>query len=189
MDIEKIKNANTQYIGKQIEYYKEISSTHTYAKSIANDEKQSGKLIIAENQTQGIGTKGRTWHTGNNKNIAITIILKPNCKITKFKNLTIDIAKTMQKTIKDLYNIDLKLKEPNDLVLNGKKICGILTQTSIVGEKINYLLISLGFNVNEDNFSEDIKNIATSLKIEFNREFEREEIIKIFIENLEKLLI
>ena len=115
----------------------------------------------------------------------MTIIIKPECKIDRFNTLTIDIAKAMQKTIKELYNVDLTIKEPNDLLLNGKKICGILTEASTTGEKINYLLISLGFNVNEDYFEEDIKGTATSLKNEFHKEYVREEIIKNFIENLE----
>lgn len=189
MNIEKIKQANTNYIGKQIEYYKEIESTHLYAKKIAKIEENNGKIIIAENQTSGIGTKGRKWHTGYNKNIAMTIILKPRYLkeiIEKISTLTIDIAEAMKEAIYELYNIKLNIKKPNDLILNGKKICGILTEASTLGNNINYLLISLGFNVNEDEFSEELKNIATSLKNEFNKDFEREEIIKIFIEKLEE---
>ena len=79
MNLEKIKNTKTRYLGKKIEYFKEISSTHTYAKKIASQEKHNGKIIIAETQTDGIGTKGRTWYTGESKNIAMTIILKPEC--------------------------------------------------------------------------------------------------------------
>ena len=119
----------------------------------------------------------------------MTIILKPSCKACNLKDLTVDIAKTMKKTIFELYNIELKIKEPNDLLLNNKKICGILTQINSIGENINYLLISFGFNVNEEDFSDEIKEIATSLKKEFNKEFEREEIIKKFIEKLEKLIL
>lgn len=189
MNIEKIKQANTKFIGKQVEYYEKIESTHLYAKEIASDKNQNGKIIIAENQTGGIGTKGRSWHTGNKKNIAMTIILKPSCKACNLKDLTVDIAKTMKETIFELYNIELKIKEPNDLLLNNKKICGILTQINSIGENINYLLISFGFNVNEEDFSDEIKEIATSLKKEFNKEFEREEIIKKFIEKLEKLIL
>ena len=77
------------------------------------------------------------------------------------------------------------IKEPNDLFLNNKKICGILTEINTIGEKINYLLISFGFNVNEDEFSEETNNIATSLKKEYNKEFEREKIISCIIEKLE----
>ena len=75
----------------------------------------------------------------------MTIILQPKCKITDLKNLTIEIANCMQKTIYDLFEIRLNIKEPNDLILNGKKISGILTEINTIGEKINYLLISIGF--------------------------------------------
>ena len=186
MDLEKIKNANTTYIGKEIEYFKEISSTHTYAKEIAMKEKHGGKIIIAETQTNGIGTKGRSWYTGESKNIAMTIILKPECKVSSLEGLTVKIAECMKKAIQELYQIGLEIKEPNDLMLNGKKICGILTEVNTISEKINYLLISFGFNVNEDNFSKETKDIATSLKKEFGKEFNREDIIKKFIEILEK---
>ena len=91
----------------------------------------------------------------------------------------------MKNVIKKLYNINLKIKKPNDLMLNNKKICGILTEISTIGEKINYMLISLGFNVNEEKFPEEIENIATSLKKEYNKEFKREDIIITFIEDLE----
>lgn len=186
MNIEKIKLSHTKYIGKEIEYYKEIDSTHLYAKRIAQNEKKSGKLIVADSQTGAIGTKGRSWYTGNNKNIAMTIILKPKSKIEKFKSLTTDIAVAMQEAIYELYNIELKIKEPNDLLLNGKKICGILTQTSTTGETLNYLIISLGFNVNQAKFPKEVNQIATSLKKEYKKDFNREDIIIKFIENLEE---
>lgn len=115
----------------------------------------------------------------------MTIILQPKCKITDLKNLTIEIANCMQKTIYDLFEIRLDIKEPNDLILNGKKISGILTEINTIGDKINYLLISIGFNVNEEFFSDDLKDIATSLKKEFDKYFSREEIIVSFIRNLE----
>ncbi len=118
----------------------------------------------------------------------MTIILQPKCKITDLKNLTIEIANCMQKIIYDLFEIRLDIKEPNDLILKGKKISGILTEINTIGEKINYLLISVGFNVNEENFSDELKDIATSLKKEFNKDFSREDIIVDFIRNLEIIL-
>lgn len=116
----------------------------------------------------------------------MTIILQPKCKIDDLKNLTIEIANCMQKTIYDLFEIKLDIKEPNDLILNGKKISGILTEINTIGEKINYLLISIGFNVNEEVFADEIKDIATSLKKEFNKDFSREEIVVSFVRILEK---
>ena len=118
----------------------------------------------------------------------MTIILRPKCKIEDLQNLTIEIAECMKKTIYDLFEIRLDIKEPNDLILNGKKISGILTEINTIGEKINYLLISIGFNVNEEEFLDELKDIATSLKMEFGKNFSREEIIVSFIGNLEILL-
>lgn len=184
MNVEDIKKAKTTLIGKNIKYYEQITSTHTMAKQISLQD-VNGTILLADLQTAGIGTKGRKWYTGKGKNIAMTIILKPKCKIEKLKNLTKIIAISMQQAIQELYNYELTIKEPNDLLLNGKKICGILTEINTIAEHINYLLISVGFNVNEEEFSQETENIATSLKKEYHKDFKREDIIIKFIEKLE----
>lgn len=187
MNLEKIKESKTKIIGKKIEYYKEIESTHLYAKTIAENEENNGKVLLAEVQTGGIGTKGRRWYTGEGKNLAVTIILHPKVKVGKLDNLTVEIAKKIKEAIYELYGYELKIKKPNDLMFNNKKICGILTEIHTQGEKIKYLLISFGFNVNEDEFSEETKDIATSLKNETQKEFNREEILCRIIEKLENI--
>ena len=187
MDLERIKKEKTNVIGKKIEYFKEIESTHIYGREIAEKKENEGKILLAEVQTGGIGTKGRSWYTGYGKNIAMTIILHPKCKIEKLDNLTIEIAEKIREAIYELYGYKLEIKKPNDLIFNGKKICGILTEIHTQGEKIKYLLISFGFNVNEDEFPEGAKDIATSLKREKGKEYEREEIITKIIEKLEEI--
>ena len=187
MNIDKIKNADTKKIGKEIEYYQKIDSTHTYAKQIAKKEENEGKIILAEIQTKAIGTKGRTWYTGAGKNIAMTIILYPKCKPNELEGLTIKIAECIKEGIYELYRYRLQIKKPNDLMINNKKICGILTEIHTMGEKIKYLIISLGFNVNEEEFSKETEQIATSLKIEYKKNFKREEIIIKIIEKLEEM--
>lgn len=188
MEIEKIKKAQTKIIGKQIEYFKEINSTNIYAEKIADRPEENGKVIIAEIQTNGIGTKGRSWYTGVGNNIAMTIILKPKCNLEKLEGITVKIAECIKEAIFKLYNIQLEIKKPNDLILNNKKICGILTKINTIGEKINYLIIGIGLNVNEEHFDKETINIATSLKKEFKKEFSREDIIIKIIEILEKEL-
>ena len=169
-----------------IKRYKEIESTHKYIKQ--NYKNYAEKIVvIAEKQKNAIGTKGRTWFTGNENNIAMSILYKPNCKPNELDGLTIKIAQIIQKEIKQLYNIELKIKEPNDLMLNNKKISGILTETSTIGDRINYLKISIGFNVNEINFPTELENIATSLKKEIRRDFDKEELIEKFIISLENI--
>ena len=187
MNLEKIKNCNTKILGKKIEYFKEIKSTHIYGRKIGEDEKNKGKILLAEVQTGGIGTKGRSWYTGFEKNIAMTIILHPTCKIQKLDNLTIKIAEKIKEAITELYGYNLEIKKPNDIIFNNKKICGILTEIHTQGEKIKYLLISFGFNVNEEYFSEETKYTATSLKKETGKEFSREDIIIKIIEKLEEI--
>lgn len=188
MDLNKIKEARTQYIGKTIMYFKEIESTHLYAKEIVNTNVENGTIILAETQTGAIGTKGRKWYTGN-KNIAMTIIIKPECNISVLENFTIEIAEAMERAIYELYGYTLIIKEPNDLLLNGKKIAGILTQTATKAEIVQYIIISIGFNVNEEKFSKTIKDISTSLCREYNKKFSREEIISKFIEILENIIV
>lgn len=187
MKVNEIEKTNSKYIGKKVEYFTTIDSTHKYAKRNI-DKINNGNIIIAETQTDGIGTKGRTWHTGEEKNIAMTIVLKPNKKVIELENLTVNIAKAVQKSIQELFNIELTIKEPNDLLLNKRKICGILTEVNSMGENINYLLISMGFNVNETGFPLELENIVTSLKKEYNKEFSREEIIIKILENIEEIL-
>ena len=170
-----------------IEEYEEIESTHKYLKE--NQQKYKEKtIILANRQTGGIGTKGRSWFTGSSKNIAMSVLYKPMCNVQNLDGLTVNIAKILKDKIQSLYNIELKIKEPNDLMLNNKKICGILTETNIIGNKINYLIISIGFNVNETDFPEELEDIATSLKKETGNEFNKEEITQQFIKVLKNII-
>ena len=177
MNIDKIKNANTKILGKNVIYYDEISSTQDIIRNLAEKHVENGTIVIADNQVNGKGTKGRTWVAEKNKNITMSLIMYPNCKVEKLEGLTIEIARQIVKAIKELYGYKLKIKEPNDLMLNDKKICGILTQCTT--------LIGIGFNVNQVEFNKELSDIATSLKKEFNIEFEREEIVAKILENLE----
>ena len=171
----------------KIKYYDELPSTHLYVKE-NQDKLENGTVIIANKQTEGIGTHGRSWYTGSGDNIAMSMLFKPECDLSSLNNITVDVAQTIKKAIKNLYNIGLNIKYPNDLLLNGKKICGILTEINTISGKINYLIISLGFNVNEICFDEETIKIATSLKKEYNKNFDRKEIILKIIENINNIV-
>lgn len=187
MNIEKIKQVNTKIIGKEVIYYNSLESTQKEAKRLVKENcATNGAIVISSNQTNGIGTKGRVWYTNKDENITMTIVIYPNCKIYELEGLTIKIAKVIKYTIQNLYGISLEIKEPNDLILNKKKICGILTEASTYEEKVKHILIGIGFNVNQVEFNDEIENIATSLKKETGKEYIIEDIIKSIIENLEK---
>lgn len=203
MDIKFIEN-NTD---AKIEYYKEISSTSERAKEVAEKmfksmqitNKESGqtiekninniRVIISEKQTNGKGTNGRVWLSSDKENILMTLILFPHKKANEIQGITYSIAEMIKAAIKDLYDISLDIKLPNDLLLSDKKICGILTESSIQNDKVKYLLIGIGFNVNQLEYPNEIINIATSLKKENkDKEFSREEIIVKIINNVKSLM-
>ena len=189
MNIEKIKKADTIFLGKEIIYYDKIDSTQKEAKRrIEQKNIVNGTIILANHQTNGIGTKGRIWYTKNGDNITMTIVLFPNCKIEALNGFTQKIAQAIKDTIQDLYDICLEIKQPNDLMLNGKKIGGILTESSTYQEEVKHIILGIGFNVNQTNFKEEIKIVATSLKREYNKEYNREEIIMQLIKKFEKEL-
>ena len=187
MNIEQIKNSlNTDYIGRNIIYFETIDSTQKKAKELAMANVQNGTLVLANMQENGIGTYGKIWHTEENSNILMTLVLYPNCNIDKLKTITIDIADCLVEAIKNLHGIQLSIKEPNDIILNGKKVGGILTETKLDKEFVNVLLIGIGFNVNQVEFPVEISEVATSLKKELSKDFEREEIVAEFLNGLEK---
>ena len=154
----------------KIKYFDELPSTHLYVKE-NQDKLENGTVIIANKQTAGIGNHGRTWYTGSDDNIAMSMLFKPDCDLSSLNNITVYVAESIKKTIKNLYNIDLTIKYPNDLLLNNKKICGILTEINTISGKINYLIISIGFNVNEICFDDETIKIATSLKKQFSKNY------------------
>ena len=128
MKIEKIKLANTKIIGKNIIYFSQTESTHKYAIENIQDL-PDGTIVISEFQKGGIGTNNRKWYSERNKNIMMSIILKPKKELKILDNLTVKIANCMKNVIFDLYGYTLEIKFPNDLLVNGKKICGILTRS------------------------------------------------------------
>ena len=164
MNLEKIKSVNTKYLGKEIIYKEEMDSTQDVAKELAKEDSKTGIIVITDNQTKGRGTKGRSWIVSKGKNITMTILLKPNLKVSKLEGLTLKIAEAIKDSIKELYNYNLTIKEPNDLLLNGKKICGILTESSSYNDKVNYILIGIGFDVNEENFDEELRQHCNLIK-------------------------
>ncbi len=184
---EKIKYfLSANIIGKKIIFFEEIESTQKEIKRLAEERVENGTIVIADYQTNGIGTHDRKWYSEKGKNISFSLVIYPKCKVKELEELTLDIAKCIVDTIWEIYGYKLEIKKPNDIIYNEKKMGGILTQIVTSGESIKYLLIGIGINVNGVNFPLDLQEIATSLKLEFNREFSREKIISVFCTKFEK---
>ena len=158
--------------------FDEIDSTQLEAKRmIENGSALNGTIIVAKNQTAGLGTHGRKWISKKDESITFSMILVPECDIKELNNFTLNIAEVIVDVIYKKYNIKLDIKKPNDIVYNGKKIGGILTETKLLDSIVKYVIIGIGINTNQTKFHDEIKDIATSIKNEFNIEINNYELI------------
>ena len=149
----KLDNIKNKFLGKEIKYFEVLPSTQSYVKEMDKKiEIQEGEIIFAERQTDGVGTHSRKWYTGKNNNLAFSFVLYPNCNIKNLDKLTIIIAESLVQAVKELYLITLEIKKPNDIIFQGKKLCGILTEGITEGEITKKVFIGIGFNVNETIF-------------------------------------
>lgn len=190
INIENIKRKlKSKIIGKNIIFFEEIDSTQIKAKELAEKNIENGTIVITENQTNGLGTHGRNWYSEKNKNLTFTMIMYPKCSINELDGITKKIAEYMTSAIYNVCNARTDIKEPNDIMLNNKKIGGILTQIITKGEKIRYLLIGIGIDVNGTDFPEELDEIATSLKKELKKEYQREDILLDFCDLFENYCI
>lgn len=183
----KLRNLKTNFLGRDFYFYEEIDSTQNEIfRRIKKGQIINGSVIMADIQTAGKGTHGRIWHTDEKGNIAFSFYIQTNCEIEWLDGLTIDIAKILVDMFREKYKINIQIKEPNDLMINNKKIGGILTQGKINGKYIKYLVVGIGININKKYFTNDIKDIATSIKNEFEVDIDREEVIAEFCNIFEK---
>ena len=128
MKVKTQEKITSEVIAKNIIYFDELDSTQKYAKKLAEEGIENGTMILTNNQIGGIGTHERKWHSEEGKNISFTLIIYPKCAISELDTLTVDIAKCIVDTVYEIYGAKLDIKKPNDLMCNGKKIGGILTQ-------------------------------------------------------------
>lgn len=178
---------DSKYIGREIIHFDSIDSTNNYAKKIAMDQVE-GTVVTAEQQSTGKGRLGRNWTSPAKKGIYFSIILKPNLEPSKVSKVTLIGAAAVNLSLKDM-NIDSKIKWPNDIVIDGRKVCGILTEMSCELNLINYIVIGIGINANldEEDFLDDYKNRATSLKIVLGEEIQRKKLLALVLNYFEKL--
>lgn len=179
---------NTEFIGRNIFHFDSIESTNSKAKQLADSGEAEGSIVISEEQTRGRGRLGRSWTSPKYKGIWMSIILRPDLDPIDAVKLTQTAAASVVKAINEL-KIKAYVKWPNDIVVNHKKVCGILTEMNAELTKINYVVVGIGINVNieECQIPEDIKNVATSLSIELKASVNRQELVAIVLNNFEKL--
>ncbi len=161
------------WAGREILYLDEVDSTNTAAKKAAENGAVHGTLVVSERQTGGKGRRGRAWDSPRETGIFMTLILRPNMAPVHASMLTLVAALAVADGIRECTGAESLIKWPNDIVMSGKKVCGILTEMSADPDCINYVAVGIGINVNMEEFPEEIRGVAASIFTETGKKTKR----------------
>ncbi len=167
MNENEIRNClKTQWIGRELRYHETTGSTNEDVVSLLEEGAKEGVLVVAGSQSRGRGRRGRDWQSPPDTNIYMTLGLRPKFAPDMAPAVTLVMALAVVKALEECCGQDSQIKWPNDIVINGKKVCGILTEMSLLGGAIHHVIIGVGINVNGAEFPEEIRQTATSLCME-----------------------
>ena len=169
---------HTEWVAKEVLYFDTIDSTNTKAQELAEKGYPSGTLVVADKQESGKGRRGRSWVSPSGTGIFMTLMIKPDINPNNASMLTLVAALAVAKAITSVTGEKAMIKWPNDIVVNGKKVCGILTEMNAQFDYINHIVVGIGINVHNESFPEEISHMASSLMIEAGgKRFHRAQII------------
>lgn len=169
---------HTEWVAKEVLYFDTIDSTNTKAQELAEKGYPSGTLVVADKQESGKGRRGRSWVSPSGTGIFMTLMIKPDINPNNASMLTLVAALAVAKAITSVTGEEAMIKWPNDIVVNGKKVCGILTEMNAQFDYINHIVVGIGINVHNESFPEEISQMASSLMIEAGgKRFHRAQII------------
>lgn len=177
---------NTEWAGHDVVYFDEVDSTNIQAKALGEKGMSHGTLVVADRQVNGRGRRGRSWESPEGTSIYMTILLRPEVVPTKAPMLTLVMAQSVAEGIRETTGLESGIKWPNDIVIDKKKVCGILTEMSTEIDYINYVVIGVGINVNQNTFPEEIQSKATSLMLEKGEIIKRSELVAAVMKRFEK---
>ena len=164
---------DTKWAGKHICYFKELDSTNARAKQEADNGAAEGTLVVTDMQTAGRGRRGRSWNSPAGVNLYFTLILKPVYQPDKAAMVTLVMALAVAEGISLTCGMEAEIKWPNDVVVNGKKVCGILTEMNVEHGQIQYVAVGVGVNVGLQEFPPEIADKAASLEAECGKPVSR----------------
>ena len=181
----------TRWAGRNILYYDVTDSTNQRIKQAGDEDAPHGTLAVADRQTAGRGRRGRSWESPAGSSIYMSILLRPDIAPNKASMLTLVMALSVAEGIRECVGSgedipEIQIKWPNDIIINGKKLVGILTEMSAQIDYINHVTVGVGINVNMTEFPEELADTATSLRLECGHTVKRAPLIAAVMERLEE---
>lgn len=181
-----LSQMETSWAGKEVHYFPETDSTNIRAKQLGEAGAPHGTLVAAGKQSAGKGRRGRSWDSPEDRNIYMSLLLRPEILPVKAPMLTLVMAYAAANALREQTGLDVQIKWPNDLVIHGKKICGILTEMSAEIDYINYVVIGIGINTNVTEFPKEIQKTASSLQMELGSPVKRSTLIASVMKRFEE---
>ena len=182
------KDLDTKYIGKEIFVFNEVSSTNTVARFLSDNGVENGTVVISEKQTNARGRSGKSWESPLG-GIWLSIILTPDVDHSKLPLITLATGVAVAKTLEKIGVKNPEIKWPNDIMIGGKKVCGILTEATAKFNTIENVIIGVGIdsNLNIGDFPKEMQDGTTTLSIELQEKVQENELIKLFLKEFEEI--
>jgi BirA family biotin operon repressor/biotin-[acetyl-CoA-carboxylase] ligase len=172
--------------GEQIHHYYKIGSTNIAGMEAAAAGAPEGSVFIAEEQTAGRGRGSRNWHSARSAGIYCSVVLRPTLPPADVLILSLAVALAVKAAVEEVDNVTVDLRWPNDLLLEGKKFCGILTEMIAEATRVRHLVVGIGINVNHASFPASIEKEATSLRLVTGTEWSRVELTAALLKSLDR---
>jgi BirA family biotin operon repressor/biotin-[acetyl-CoA-carboxylase] ligase len=173
-------------IGRNIVHYFRTESTNDVALKLAAGGAEHGTVVVAEEQTAGRGRLGRVWFSEKSSGIYTSVILRPPLSPAAAPVLTLMAGVAVHQAVSSVTGLAVDIRWPNDLLVNGKKVCGILTEMSAEIDRLHAVVLGIGINVNHSQMPAELKLIATSLRLEANRSISRSNLFVVLLRELER---
>jgi len=177
----------TRVMGKTALFLREVNSTNLWAKSLARSGAQEGTIAVAETQSSGRGRLDRPWYSPVG-GLWFSVVLRPKIHSSQVSQLTVVTALSIIQTLRDLYGLEAQAKWPNDVLVNGRKICGILGEANSEADKVSFVIMGIGLNANFDvdkALPESIAVSATSLQTEIGHKIVLEQLLTALLKRFE----
>lgn len=177
----------TAVMGSRIEYFVDLPTTNNEAKKLARAGCPEGTVVVAESQSGGKGRMGRFWFSPRARGLWFSVILRPPVNLVETPQVTMVAAVAVALAVREHTGLAASIKWPNDLLVEGKKLCGILVELNAEIDRVNFMVAGIGLNVNIDSnqFPPELAGIATSLKIEAGRHIPRVPMLRALLQSLE----